>query len=333
MHSGVKFSIKAGVAVLLIWILLSTRSLDLNALHALMNTPSTVLTVVLLCISMYVLSVLRWQTLLVCQEIKLSFSSATSLVFLSLFLNSFLPGGGIGGDAVRMAYITKVAGDRKTEGALSVFVDRVLGLYAMVTVGAIAGGVLLMEGEKDTLLITLIVIALMAWVGIPIVAFLLYFVVQQNGKVQRFLASEPEGKVQNIVFRIVKSIGLYLRTPGKIFQAFILSLMIQVFVVVSISLLGGALNLEGMPIIGYAFAILWGTLSNLLPLTPGGIGVGEAAFGSVSHLLMGGSLGMGVATVFLAYRLLSMVATLPGLVIWLFPQDMSKVLTRSPETT
>ena len=322
---------KVLVAVVLIWTLFTVGVVDFSALQSVVSNPATVLLVVSLCFVMYLISILRWQVLLSCQSIEISNYQVANSVFLSLFLNSFLPGGGISGDAVRMAYITSVAPRRKTEGIFSVFIDRGLGLYAIISVGALAGIVLLLQGVNKPVFISLVVMAIAGMIGIPIVIGLLHFFVQRYGTIRTYLTKEPRGQIRDIVLRIVNSIGLYIHTPGKLFQAFLLSLMIQMLVLVAMMVLGSAMNLDEMGAAGYAFATLWGAVSNLLPITPGGLGVGEMAFDRVSHLLMSNGSIAGFGTIFLAYRVLAMIATLPGLLICFFAQGTLKVFSQTSE--
>ena len=243
----------------------------------------------------------------------------------------FFAGGGISGDAVRMAFITNKDPNRKAEGVLSVFIDRGLGLYALLTLGAFAGFILVVQGVQDVVFVSLAVMALLGVIGIPVVGWLFYFFVQKSGKGRDYLTKAPGGKFREIVIRIVDSFGLYVATPGKMFKAFSLSLLIQFLVVVGMILLGSAMNLEEISPMGYAFATLWGGISNLIPITPGGLGVGEVAFDRVSHLLRPDGSIAGFGTVFLAYRVLSMLATLPGLVVCFVSQGTIKIFSQTSE--
>src|SRR4030042_561022 len=74
--------------------------------------------------------VARWSLLLKVQSISIGFWPAVRLHFLGLFYNNCLPGA-IGGDLPRAWYVTKHT-DKKLEAALSVFVDRIIGLIGMI---------------------------------------------------------------------------------------------------------------------------------------------------------------------------------------------------------
>jgi uncharacterized protein (TIRG00374 family) len=73
--------------------------------------------------------VMRWCMLMRVQSIDIGYWSAVRLHFLGLFYNNCLPGS-VGGDVLRAWYVTKHT-ERKVEAALSVFVDRIVGLVGI----------------------------------------------------------------------------------------------------------------------------------------------------------------------------------------------------------
>jgi len=74
--------------------------------------------------------VLRWRLLMRVQSIRIGYWSCLRLHFLGLFYNNCLPSS-VGGDLLRVWYVTKHT-DKKLEAALSVFVDRAVGLLGML---------------------------------------------------------------------------------------------------------------------------------------------------------------------------------------------------------
>ncbi len=73
--------------------------------------------------------VIRWRMLLKVLSIEIGLLPAANLTFLGLFYNNCLPGS-VGGDFLRAWYVTKHT-HRRFEAALSVFVDRAIGLAGM----------------------------------------------------------------------------------------------------------------------------------------------------------------------------------------------------------
>lgn len=84
---------------------------------------------------MVALSVWRWRLLLDAQHVRVPARRLAESFWVALFFNNFLPSN-IGGDVVRIADTSRQAGS-KTLATTVVLVDRVLGLFALLSVGAI----------------------------------------------------------------------------------------------------------------------------------------------------------------------------------------------------
>lgn len=84
-----------------------------------------------------ILATVRWQILLRIQGIRLSWLKAGAIVMIGLFFNQFLPGG-VGGDAMRLYFVFKLVPGRKVGATLSVAMDRLLGLLALLFLAAMS---------------------------------------------------------------------------------------------------------------------------------------------------------------------------------------------------
>jgi hypothetical protein len=85
-----------------------------------------------ICYSMVeLLATARWQILLRIQGISISWLRAGAIVMIGLFFNQFLPGG-VGGDVMRLYFIFKQAPGKKIGATLSVAMDRLFGLLAIL---------------------------------------------------------------------------------------------------------------------------------------------------------------------------------------------------------
>lgn len=79
------------------------------------------------------IGVWRWQLLLRAQGIVRPFLQAHRLTFIGFFFNNVVPGP-TGGDLIKAVYIARGSGDRKAAAAITVLVDRVLGLVALALI-------------------------------------------------------------------------------------------------------------------------------------------------------------------------------------------------------
>jgi glycosyltransferase 2 family protein len=78
--------------------------------------------------------ILRWQLFLRMLHIEVPMREITRLFFIGAFFNQFLPGT-TGGDVARVIYLMRDHPEHKTEGFLSVAIDRLLAVLVLVILG------------------------------------------------------------------------------------------------------------------------------------------------------------------------------------------------------
>jgi uncharacterized protein (TIRG00374 family) len=78
--------------------------------------------------------ILRWQLFLRMLHIEVPLRETTNLFFIGAFFNQFLPGT-TGGDVVRVIFLMQDHPENKTQGLLSVAVDRLLAVLVLVIMG------------------------------------------------------------------------------------------------------------------------------------------------------------------------------------------------------
>ncbi len=86
-----------------------------------------------------VLGALRWHLLLKVQGIRLPFWRVLQLFMVGVFFNVFLPGA-VGGDVVKIYYLLKETKGQQTAAFLTVLMDRLLGLVALIAMTALLLG-------------------------------------------------------------------------------------------------------------------------------------------------------------------------------------------------
>jgi glycosyltransferase 2 family protein len=113
------------------------------------------------------------------------------------------------------------------------------------------------------------------------------------------------GRARNLI--------LLVRTrPWHLLAAFALSLVIHACVVTSIVMVAAAAGIGELATSDYMFAVPLTLVANAVPLTPNGIGVGEAAFDQICRWLEPVPTGAAYSSIFLAFRAICMLACLPG---------------------
>lgn len=137
VRTGIRSAVSIGLAVFLVHVTLRTSQTDLRTAIADVRIGFLLLGVVLYA-GVLVLNMLRWRILLRVQGISVGFAEVARLVMVGTFFNLTIPGG-TGGDVVRMAAISRMAGPgRRTEAVFSVLVDRLLGFLGLCLIAGFA---------------------------------------------------------------------------------------------------------------------------------------------------------------------------------------------------
>ena len=82
------------------------------------------------------IGIIRWRMVLRVQGLELPFARAGEISLVAHFFNSFMLGSS-GGDLMKAYYAARETHHLKTEAVVTVFVDRLLGLFAMLVFGAL----------------------------------------------------------------------------------------------------------------------------------------------------------------------------------------------------
>lgn len=300
--------------------------LDLGMIHAVVASPVTLAVVLGLAVLSYQISVYRWRLLLRGQDVRIPVRAATNITFLGLFLNSFLPGGGVGGEAVRVAFVVRTLSAKKTVAVLSVVMDRFLGFYSILLIAFVAALINPASFFGGGLLHYLAVSAAVLCLGTPAGLYLLYAGLKSNRRLRQYMESPADGALSHAIHGIFEALRLYRDDPGILLSALGLSLLINTIGAFCIMIIGSSMGLGSLALIDYASAAPWSWLANLLPITPGGLGVGEAVFDQICHLIEPIRTVAAYGNIFLFYRIVSIIATLPGVAVYFFNHDTMRLL-------
>lgn len=223
-------------------------------------------------IPIMVLSLFRWNALLKVQGVHLSSSKILRLFLIGTFFNNFTLGV-TGGDVVKAYYVSQEAKDRKAEVILTVFLDRVIGMVALFFIALIA----LFFTQDNPELQSLRTLIFGLFLGTLLFCILLFN--------KSLLKKIPylESTLQKLPFyhglrQIYNAFHLYHRHKRVLLLTFMLSIVLQTCMMFLIYILGFALDIQNTQLVHYfLFFPIIATLS-ALPISLGGLGVGEAGF-------------------------------------------------------
>jgi uncharacterized protein (TIRG00374 family) len=256
------------------------------------------------------LEALRWNILLRAQGVDLRLWRTMRVLATSVFFANFLPGAA-GGDLVRAVYIYKAAPGKRTAAMLSILIDRLIGLVAFVLLGLAA--MLTRAIDKGPLEFSVLALSAL-FIALLVLLFFYGHVIAQG--LQRLLHGRS-ARLAQIVDDTGAALRQYARDWRSTGLAMLLSVVIVGCAVGPIVLIAEAMSFAGPTAVDYGIAGLYALIANSLPVTPGGLGIGEGAFASAVLMLAPQAARAAYGTIFLAFRCVFILSTLPGLAAYL----------------
>jgi uncharacterized protein (TIRG00374 family) len=320
--------VTAGIIWMIIWVSGGDRWSKLTSIFHQMNLGIFAVTLSVFVIGLIIVG-FRWWLLLRTQSIFIGLAAAVRLNFLGWFYNNFMPGS-VGGDLLRAWYVTKHT-EKRFEAALSVFVDRFIGLLSTLIIAAFFY-MLFLRNRAEEINFTgssgsLKFLAEYKWV---ILSILLVLIVVFCG-----LLLNRRGRIllQKVWFQIKihslrafekfkNALIVYFSKPLTILAAFVLTVSLQIVVITSFWFLGRNLGVTVSIKYYYVFFTLTWVLG-ALPLSIGGAVVVEGTLFYLFVNFAGVEKEAALALV-LCQRIVWMLASLPGAVIHLVGAHLPK---------
>jgi uncharacterized protein (TIRG00374 family) len=306
----VKLVLKIGFSVGVIVWMVQSGAIDLSTFKIFLSPKYLIPGFIFIFINI-MLCVERWRQLLLAQKIELSLLETAKLSFMGLFFNYIVPGG-VGGDVIKGFYIVRGNPYRKMGAAVSVLMDRVLGLYAMILIALVCLLIDQNPAHQSSEIAHLRQALLMVFVVFSIsLAFAFSKKIRASG-VETFLRKLPLGEKLVRGYDAAHSFG---ENPWVIFYSIFLSIVAQTFSIFIFILAGYAMNLPDVPFAAYFFVVPIGFIATAVPISPAGVGVGQVAFMFLFNTYLGYKTSLG-ATAITIIQVLQFVFGLVG--AWFF---------------
>ncbi len=283
--------IQISIAIALLWWIFRDPEKNQDMLRAVSSANPLWLIAGLACVGIaFLLQTERWRQLMGVQRIQMGWWRTLRVYMIGTFFNLFLLGS-TGGDVVKIYYAMRETASKKSAALLSVLVDRVVGLMALVVVTISLCSLrweLLMQFTLTRTLLGTLAIIMGGSVGVVFAGFL----------VDRFHLAHKlptwlplHGKI----IEFATAFSVYARAPKVLLIAFALSIPAHLLNFLAFFFTARALGIfpgvEGFVNIFAVLPIILTIAS--LPFTPAGVGVREGLFQQVFSTLFG--LGKGVA--------------------------------------
>jgi len=244
----------------------------------------------------------RWKILLHAADVQCRYWHAMRLCFVGYFFNNVMPGL-TGGDVVRAVIVARGVEQNRARAAISVFVDRAIGLVGLLIIGAAI--LFIADFGQGLAAIRLVQLrfAVLAVLAIVFLGAYCYLSKRMRKllRIETLLAKLPLG---DKIEKIDDAITVYRQSPSALFKALSLSIILQAAGVMCFWSMGQAIGASLGLIENFAIYPVVQTISSL-PLAPAGWGIGESLYGRFFNG-MGSTFTLGVA-VSILFRLTTQV--------------------------
>lgn len=273
---------------IIIWLVQSGK-LNFKALLNLLQPQYLFLGIFLIGTNMYLTSE-RWRMLLLTQSHQLPALQTFKLTLIGIFFNFVVPGG-VGGDIVKAFYFSKDHPESRMVAATSVLMDRVLGLYSMTLMAFIA---MIFDWNHVQSVPTLRLLwnfILLLFIAFNIILGVVFSqAIYDRGTLTRWLLKLP---LHSKTTRIYESLHLYGRSLKYVIASIFISLLAQTFSILFMIVAGNASGLGHMNWSTYFLVSPLGFMATAIPISPAGVGVGQAAFYFLFNLYSGETSDLG----------------------------------------
>jgi hypothetical protein len=261
----------------------------------------------------------RWNLLLGAQEIRLPYKRAFGLTMIGLLFNVVIPGA-VGGDLIKGYYITRATVGRRSSAATSILMDRVLGMLGlfMLAVLMIAVNSRELAQSPTTRSLGAIVVA-----GLIVGMVVLYTAGLAGPRLSEI--NHLPGVVRNVFRSLSEYHKKALVIPITIAVSIFSHLLSCMAYYLALRSMGRAAEVSA----AYFFLLVpLGFVATAVPLSPAGIGVGQAAFFALFRIVSA-SHATAAADAFTVYQFAVILVSLSGF-YWYLSYKEVRVRTGIP---
>jgi glycosyltransferase 2 family protein len=305
--------LKIAFAGAIIYWLLTSGKLDFSQLKFLYRPEIFAGALAILIVNTAIASE-RWRHILKAQGFRMGFWETLRLSYIGAFFNFVIPGG-VGGDVVKSFYVAKDNPTARLKSVVTIAMDRLLGLFSMLVMAiAVMVWDFKQVSQQEQLLLLLKFLVLIFVVFCLFWAVVFSRRVYRHGRIISFLSKLPAGKKLGSIYT---SFSEYGAIKKAFFKSIFISFLAQFVLVGFFIYVGEIVGMGDVPWSVYFFVVPVGFMVNAIPITPAGVGVGQAAFYFLFNVAINQQTHLG-STAITAFQIVSFCIGLIGAVFYYF---------------
>jgi uncharacterized protein (TIRG00374 family) len=277
-----------------------------------------------------VITIVRWYLLVRALDIPFRLRDAFRLGFLGYMFN-FVSLGSVGGDLFRAIFIAREAPEHRAEAVATVLIDRIIGLYILFVIAAVA---IVYNGLTGSTVPEIQTINWLTWVSVfggAIGIVMLLVPGLTTGRVSDFLSNLP--KIGPIIGKLLVAVRIYRRKVGVLFWVAILTVAVHVLGTLGVYFSARGLLAETPTLAEHFVIVPLAMVASALPLPLMGLGAVEAAL-KVLYAQVPVATKLGTAAVLrisVVFRVIQILNALVGGVIYWFSRRQVTELMHEAE--
>ena len=209
----------------------------------------------------------RWHELLKALDIHLTFFRTFELNMVGMFWNTIMPFGSSGGDVLKAYYVAKQTHHR-TRAVMSVLVDRIVGLLALIILGGVMAAF-----QSRIPRCRQVAMGSGAIIGVALISLVIFYspALRRLSGFDFIVARLPK---QKQIRNALETMHIYGRRPFLAAGALLISFPVHMIVITAAQLCGIAFGLH-LNMFYYWMAVPVMVLAAAIPISPQGAGVME----------------------------------------------------------
>ena len=261
-------------AILFLFILIKKGPFKIEQLQFALSQPRILILGIGLSFLQFILLAYRWK-IFVDFISGITVIAAFRLTLIGQYFSFFIPGG-VGADVIKAFELSKDHKTSKSAALSTVIADRFLGLFSMILLSSIFLTVEYFVNETAQISRFLAISWILFLAMIIGFLFTPSILVKLNG-----YFSKSNSRILDKINKFINSFGLtfsYFKQPKLLIKNILLCFVIQLVVIYFMYAVIQSLQVQPPPFFVFFALCCFGFIASAIPLTPAGIGVGQAAF-------------------------------------------------------